>query len=77
MFFTITMVFVVCCLMSTSLWAETVGNTTVFNATSTSNYRRADAGVGWSGGMPDPFGSSTQSNYIYSIYATYHRCGCD
>jgi uncharacterized repeat protein (TIGR02543 family) len=32
---------------------------------------RADAGVGWSGGMPDPFGSSTQSNYIYSIYATY------
>ncbi|UCH96662.1 MAG: PKD domain-containing protein, partial [Candidatus Aminicenantes bacterium] len=32
---------------------------------------RVDAGVGWSGGMPDPFGSSTQANYIYSIYATY------
>jgi uncharacterized repeat protein (TIGR02543 family) len=32
---------------------------------------RADAGVGWSGGMPDPFGSSTQASYIYSIYATY------
>jgi agmatine deiminase len=32
---------------------------------------RVDAGVGWSGGMPDPFGSGSQSNYIYSIYATY------
>jgi hypothetical protein len=32
---------------------------------------RVDAGVGWSGGMPDPFGSSTQANYLYSIYATY------
>ena len=26
----------------------------------------------WSGGMPNPFGSSTQNNYIYSIYATYY-----
>jgi Zn-dependent metalloprotease len=25
----------------------------------------------WSGGMPDPFGSGSQSDYIYSIYATY------
>ncbi len=32
---------------------------------------RVDAGVGWSGGMPDPYGSGTQANYIYSIYATY------
>jgi uncharacterized repeat protein (TIGR02543 family) len=32
---------------------------------------RADAGEGWSGGMPDPFGSGSQSNYIYSIYANY------
>jgi PKD repeat protein len=32
---------------------------------------RAHSSQGWSGGMPDPFGSSTQSNYIYSIYATY------
>jgi uncharacterized repeat protein (TIGR02543 family) len=32
---------------------------------------RVDAGVGWSGGMPDPYGSGSQSNYIYSIYATY------
>jgi hypothetical protein len=32
---------------------------------------RVDAGEGWSGGMPDPYGSGSQSNYIYSIYATY------
>jgi len=32
---------------------------------------RADAGVGWSSGMPGMFGSSTQAAYIYSIYATY------
>jgi hypothetical protein len=39
--FTITMVFVVCGSMATSLWAETVGNTTVFGSTSTSNNHRA------------------------------------
>jgi hypothetical protein len=27
----------------------------------------------WAGGMPDPFGSSTQADYIYSIYATYSK----
>jgi uncharacterized repeat protein (TIGR02543 family) len=32
---------------------------------------RAHSDDGWSGGMPDPFGSSTQSSYIYSIYADY------
>jgi len=36
---------------------------------------RADAGVGWSGGMPDPFGSSSQANYRYCIYATYTPAG--
>jgi uncharacterized repeat protein (TIGR02543 family) len=25
----------------------------------------------WSGGMPDPFGSGSQTSYIYSIYANY------
>ena len=167
--FTITMFFVVCCFMSTSLWAETVGNTTVFGSTSTSNNRRAlpftmpengditsvtiyhtggsgsmilgvydgegapqnrlgvtpttavssstgwqsinltspafvsagstvwlawvyesnpgiayevgtpgrvDADVGWPGGMPDPFGSGTQADYLYSIYASYTPAGC-
>ncbi|MHC4912491.1 MAG: hypothetical protein ACYTE5_05745, partial [Planctomycetota bacterium] len=32
---------------------------------------RADSGIGWAGGMPDPFGASTTSSNIYSIYATY------
>jgi lysyl endopeptidase len=27
----------------------------------------------WSGGMPDPFGSGSQTNYVYSIYATYNK----
>jgi hypothetical protein len=27
----------------------------------------------WSGGMPDPFGSGSQTNYLYSIYATYNK----
>jgi hypothetical protein len=40
-FSTIIVVFVGCCFMSTSIWAETVGNTTVFGSTSTSNNRRA------------------------------------
>jgi uncharacterized repeat protein (TIGR02543 family) len=32
---------------------------------------RASSSATWSGGMPDPFGSSTTANYIYSIYANY------
>jgi uncharacterized repeat protein (TIGR02543 family) len=36
---------------------------------------RVDAGMGWSGGMPDPFGSSTQASYLYSIYANYTPAG--
>jgi uncharacterized repeat protein (TIGR02543 family) len=32
---------------------------------------RYQSSQGWSGGMPDPFGSGSQSNYLYSIYATY------
>jgi len=32
---------------------------------------RADAGIGWSGGMPENFGSSSTSGYIYSVYASY------
>jgi uncharacterized repeat protein (TIGR02543 family) len=32
---------------------------------------RAHSSDTWSGGMPDPFGSSTQADYLYSIYATY------
>ncbi|MGD9007805.1 MAG: fibronectin type III domain-containing protein, partial [Desulfobacteraceae bacterium] len=32
---------------------------------------RSDAGVGWSDGMPDSFGSSSLANYDASIYASY------
>jgi hypothetical protein len=32
---------------------------------------RASSGTGWSGGLPSDFGSSTQANYEYSIYAGY------
>jgi hypothetical protein len=32
---------------------------------------RSEAGVGWSAGMPDSFGSSSLANYDYSIYASY------
>jgi hypothetical protein len=32
---------------------------------------RAQSSQSWSGGMPDPFGASSQSDYVYSIYATY------
>jgi uncharacterized repeat protein (TIGR02543 family) len=35
---------------------------------------RYQSGDTWSGGMPDPFGSGSQANYLYSIYATYNRC---
>jgi hypothetical protein len=36
---------------------------------------RAHSSDTWSGGMPDPFGSSTQADYLYSIYATYTPAG--
>jgi len=32
---------------------------------------RADAGIGWSGGLPTSFGASNMDDYIYSIYANY------
>ena len=32
---------------------------------------RASSGVGWSGGMPGDFGSSSLANYTYSIYCSY------
>jgi hypothetical protein len=32
---------------------------------------RASSSQTWSGGMPATFGSSTQADYIYSIFATY------
>jgi PKD repeat protein len=32
---------------------------------------RYQSSQSWSGGMPDPFGSGSQTSYIYSIYGTY------
>jgi hypothetical protein len=32
---------------------------------------RASTSATWSGGMPNPFGSSTTANFLYSIYASY------
>ena len=34
---------------------------------------RYQSGDTWSGGMPDPFGSGSQSSFLYSIYATYNK----
>jgi hypothetical protein len=36
---------------------------------------RYQSSATWSGGMPDPFGSGSQANYLYSIYATYAPAG--
>jgi hypothetical protein len=33
---------------------------------------RYQSSAAWSGGMPDPFGSGSQANYLYSIYASYN-----
>jgi hypothetical protein len=38
---------------------------------------RASSGVGWSGGMPADFGSSSISSWQFSIYATYSGGTCD
>ena len=56
---------------STTIWLAWVYESNPGIAFETGSPGRVDAGVGWSGGMPDPFGSSTQANYIYSIYAAY------
>jgi len=38
---------------------------------------RAQSAALWSGGMPDPFGSSSLANYRYSIYCTYITGGTE
>jgi hypothetical protein len=55
----------------TTIWLGWVYQNAVSVYYQTGTPGRADSGVGWSGGMPDPFGSSTQANTVYSIYATY------
>jgi PKD repeat protein len=34
---------------------------------------RYQSSATWSGGMPNPFGTGSQTTYIYSIYATYNK----
>lgn len=55
----------------TQIWLAWVYENNPGIAYQTGSPGRADAGVGYSGGMPDPYGSSTQANFQYSIYATY------
>jgi hypothetical protein len=65
--------------LSETVWVDagaTIWLTWVFERNPGIRYQsgtpgRAQSAQGWSGGMPDPFGSSTQADYIYSIYATY------
>jgi vibriolysin len=55
----------------TTVWLAWVYDTNPGIAYQTGTPGRVDAGVGWAGGMPDPFGSGTQADYLYSIYATF------
>jgi len=55
----------------TTVWLAWVYESNPGIAYQTGGPGRVDAGVGWSGGMPDPFGSGTQADFLYSIYATY------
>ncbi len=64
--------------LSTPIWVEagaTIWLAWVFENNPGIRYQsgtpgRAHSPQGWSDGMPDPLGSSSQSKYIYSIYAT-------
>lgn len=56
----------------TSIWLAWVYESNPgirYQTGSPGRYQSADQ---WSGGMPDPFGSGSQANYQYSIYATYN-----
>jgi len=54
-----------------TVWLAWVYETNPGIAYQTGTPGRVDAGVAWPGGMPNPFGSSTQADFLYSIYATY------
>ncbi len=61
----------VCVEGGTTVWLTWVYETNpgiLFQAGSPGRY---DAGEGWSGGMPASFGSGSQADYEYSIYASY------
>jgi hypothetical protein len=54
-----------------SIWLAWVYQTNPGIAYQTGTPGRAQSTDTWSGGMPDPFGSSSTGSYLYSIYATY------
>jgi hypothetical protein len=55
----------------TKIWLAWVYETNPGIAYEVGTPGRASSTDAWSAGMPDPFGSSTQDDYIYSIYANY------
>jgi len=60
---------------STNIWLAWVYESNPGIAYTTGSPGRYDAGVGWSSGMPSTYGSGSQANYLYSIYATYDPGG--
>jgi uncharacterized repeat protein (TIGR02543 family) len=58
----------------TTVWLAWVYESNPGIAYQTGSPGRYQSGDTWSGGMPDPFGSGSQSNYLYSIYASYTTC---
>jgi hypothetical protein len=58
------------------IWLAWVSDVTPGIRYELNNPGRAASGVGWSGGMPTDFGSSSVAGAIYSIYATYSGGGC-
>jgi Zn-dependent metalloprotease len=59
----------------TTVWLAWVYESNPGIAYKTGTPGRVDAGVGWAGGMPDPFGSGTQADFLYSIFAYYETGG--
>jgi hypothetical protein len=54
-----------------TVWLAWVYESNPGNRYQTGSPGRYQSGQTWSGGMPDPFGSGSQENYLYSIHATY------
>jgi Zn-dependent metalloprotease len=59
----------------TTVWLAWVYEVNPGIAYKTGTPGRVDAGVGWAGGMPDPYGSGTQADFLYSIFAYYEPGG--
>ena len=55
----------------TQIWLAWVYESNPGIAYTTGSPGRYQSSDTWSGGMPDPFGSGSQADFLYSIYATY------